>query len=226
MGARLYDSATGRFLQIDPVTGGGANIYGCPVDPITTYDPNVQWWSWGLAWKISVCAWSVFEFHLGLMDLLPLRGDLLVAPERSLPTPAIELGCSVMHDSILSALALVALVVAILAVSAYFLIALRIWAGRDPRRKTVPVPHFTAASIAASFAGVLVGKFAANTIADIGMTDLKTLWVPILSGAAALTLLELNSKVREKSSVWPRVAVAIFAFLVGLALAAHGGLTA
>ncbi|WP_411103913.1 DNRLRE domain-containing protein [Streptomyces sp. cmx-4-9] len=39
MGARLYDPATGTFLQDDPVQGGGANAYGyCSADPVNCAD--------------------------------------------------------------------------------------------------------------------------------------------------------------------------------------------
>ncbi|MFD4029420.1 RHS repeat-associated core domain-containing protein [Streptomyces sp. NPDC058637] len=41
MGVRLYDSATGRFLSIDPVNGGSCNRYDyvC-ADPVNMLDPD------------------------------------------------------------------------------------------------------------------------------------------------------------------------------------------
>ncbi|NUR02773.1 MAG: RHS repeat protein [Streptomyces sp.] len=49
MGVRLYDSGTGRFLQVDPVVGGGANAYEyCGADPVGCTDLNgtvyIRWW--------------------------------------------------------------------------------------------------------------------------------------------------------------------------------------
>jgi RHS repeat-associated protein len=41
MGQRLYNPATGRFLQTDPIPGGSANAYDyCGQDPINSYDLN------------------------------------------------------------------------------------------------------------------------------------------------------------------------------------------
>ncbi|MGW2549093.1 RHS repeat-associated core domain-containing protein [Streptomyces sp. NPDC001635] len=60
VGARVYDSVTGRFLQLDPVAGGGANAYGYPPDPITMYDLDGKgWFSWGRAYRITVCVGAV-----------------------------------------------------------------------------------------------------------------------------------------------------------------------
>ncbi|MCB5165064.1 DNRLRE domain-containing protein [Streptomyces bambusae] len=64
MGARLYDPATGRFLQNDPVPNGGANAYGYPPDPITMYDLNGKGW-WSSTWALWECAWALFEFFAG-----------------------------------------------------------------------------------------------------------------------------------------------------------------
>ncbi|MER7622184.1 RHS repeat-associated core domain-containing protein [Streptomyces sp. NPDC126503] len=46
MGVRLYTPATGRFLSLDPVYGGGANAYAYPGDPVNEYDLDGKWWSW------------------------------------------------------------------------------------------------------------------------------------------------------------------------------------
>ncbi|MFD6819903.1 DNRLRE domain-containing protein [Streptomyces sp. NPDC060085] len=49
MGVRLYNPGTGRFLQVDPVVGGGANAYEyCGADPVGCTDLTgtlyVHWW--------------------------------------------------------------------------------------------------------------------------------------------------------------------------------------
>ncbi|MEV2201894.1 RHS repeat-associated core domain-containing protein [Streptomyces fradiae] len=46
MGVRLYNPATGRFLSIDPVYGGGDNRYGYPGDPVNQFDLDGKAWWW------------------------------------------------------------------------------------------------------------------------------------------------------------------------------------
>jgi hypothetical protein len=47
MGVRLYAPQLGRFLQTDPVPGGGANTYSYPTDPVNSFDiDGKQWWRW------------------------------------------------------------------------------------------------------------------------------------------------------------------------------------
>ena len=38
MGARLYSTVLGRFLQVDPVPGGGVNAFSYPPDPVNMND--------------------------------------------------------------------------------------------------------------------------------------------------------------------------------------------
>ncbi|WNI30003.1 DNRLRE domain-containing protein [Streptomyces sp. ITFR-6] len=46
MGVRLYDPAAGRFLSVDPITGGNANAYDyCTAEPLGCYDLDGKW-SW------------------------------------------------------------------------------------------------------------------------------------------------------------------------------------
>lgn len=60
MGSRIYSTLLGRFLQVDPVPGGGVNAYAYPPDPINTndYSGNMSegdWWVVADVATIALC---------------------------------------------------------------------------------------------------------------------------------------------------------------------------
>jgi RHS repeat-associated protein len=70
MGVRLYNTVTGRFLQVDPIYGGNATAYDyCSGDPVNCYDLDGKWswkgalksagrWAWKNKWDIALTAVS------------------------------------------------------------------------------------------------------------------------------------------------------------------------
>ena len=67
MGARVYNSVTGRFLSPDPVAGGNENSYNYPNDPVNRFD-TTGLFDWGLALDIGLLVLS-FVPGLGVAAL-------------------------------------------------------------------------------------------------------------------------------------------------------------
>ncbi|MGW0950021.1 DNRLRE domain-containing protein [Streptomyces sp. NPDC002623] len=64
MGVRLYDPSTGRFLQTDPIYGGGASAYDyCGADPVNCTDlAGKAWWSsWWFKAMVAMTIRAVVE---------------------------------------------------------------------------------------------------------------------------------------------------------------------
>jgi RHS repeat-associated protein len=67
MGLRLYNPATGRFLQTDPVAGGSATSYDyCNGDPVNCTDTNGQCPSWNHPIKKAACKAAVWATEYGI----------------------------------------------------------------------------------------------------------------------------------------------------------------
>ena len=64
MGARIYNSTTGRFTSADPVVGGNENAYNYPNDPINQVDIN------GMMSAHARHMWNLFINVLGTLALL------------------------------------------------------------------------------------------------------------------------------------------------------------
>ncbi|MET9383412.1 DNRLRE domain-containing protein [Streptomyces sp. NPDC002928] len=73
MGLRVYDPATGRFLQPDPVLGGNANAYIYPVDPVMMLDLDGRWgWSKRLACAAAIL-WLLGTTLISVAKLIKVR---------------------------------------------------------------------------------------------------------------------------------------------------------
>jgi RHS repeat-associated protein len=57
MGARVYNSVTGRFLSPDPVAGGNENAYNYPNDPVNRFDTTGMF-DWMLALDVGLLVLS------------------------------------------------------------------------------------------------------------------------------------------------------------------------
>jgi RHS repeat-associated protein len=57
MGSRVYIPGLGRFLQMDPIEGGGANAYSYPTDPVNDFDLDGNNWfrnNWKTIAKVGI----------------------------------------------------------------------------------------------------------------------------------------------------------------------------
>ncbi|MEV6985327.1 DUF4082 domain-containing protein [Sphaerisporangium sp. NPDC051017] len=85
MGVRLYNPATGRFLQVDPVAGGNANAYDyCSADPVNCRDLDGRFacgfsWSAWKCWAIAGPAGAAVVAACGLIPGLAASGWLCVS---------------------------------------------------------------------------------------------------------------------------------------------------
>ncbi|MEU1731182.1 DNRLRE domain-containing protein [Streptosporangium sp. NPDC020145] len=63
MGARLYNPSSGRFLQADPVIGGGENNYSYPTDPVNGQDLDGKCWAYELGWSGYEWCYMTYSDH-------------------------------------------------------------------------------------------------------------------------------------------------------------------
>jgi len=75
MGARLYNPETGRFLSIDPVSGGNDNRYTYPADPINKFDLTGE--SWFDTARLVLSIASIFCTICGAVSLAITVGVLV-----------------------------------------------------------------------------------------------------------------------------------------------------
>lgn len=63
MGVRIYNPTTGQFTSVDPVSGGNANRYTYPSDPINSFDLDGQKRCWRWDWRCQVRKGVKAGFH-------------------------------------------------------------------------------------------------------------------------------------------------------------------
>jgi RHS repeat-associated protein len=68
MGVRAYNPGTGRFSQVDPISGGSANAYDYALqNPVTNTDLTGLW-NWQGRWCQSVAAYRAYRFCVYYID--------------------------------------------------------------------------------------------------------------------------------------------------------------